>query len=165
MDLLVDRSFGATWDGRCMRCALGRNGIVQQKREGDGATPAGILPMRRALYRPDREARPQTRLALAALAPGDGWCDAPDDALYNRPVTLPYQAHAEEMWRADGLYDLLVVLGWNDAPVAPGRGSAIFLHLASPGYAPTEGCVALARADLLAVLGGADAGSRVIVAP
>ncbi len=165
MDLIVDSSGFATWNGQRMRCAVGRAGIGPRKREGDGATPAGILPMRRVLYRPDREAPPRTRLPFAALAQDDGWCDAPSDPLYNKPVTLPYRAHAETMWREDGLYDLLVVLGWNDAPIAKGGGSAIFLHLAAPGYAATQGCVALARTDLLAVVGGADAASRVIVNP
>ena len=148
-----------------MRCAIGRAGIVQQKREGDGGTPAAILPMRRVLYRPDREAPPPSRLPVTTIAPDDGWCDAPDDPRYNGPVKLPYPAHAEALWRADALYDLVVVLGWNDDPPAPGRGSAIFLHLAAPDFSPTAGCVALARADLLDVLSGADGASRVIVAP
>lgn len=148
-----------------MRCALGRAGIVRQKREGDGGTPAAILPMRRALYRPDREAPPRTRLPLGAIAPDDGWCDAPGDPRYNTPVSLPYPAHAEAMWRSDALYDLVVVLGWNDDPPVSGRGSAIFLHLAAPDFSLTAGCVALARADLLDVLSMADATSRVIVAP
>ncbi|HUK59347.1 MAG TPA: L,D-transpeptidase family protein [Stellaceae bacterium] len=165
MDLVVDGTGSALWNGRAMRCAVGRSGLAQQKREGDGATPVGILPMRRALYRPDRETPPATRLPVAPLAPDDGWCDAPGDPLYNRAVKLPYPAHAETMWRDDRLYDLVVVLGWNDAPVAKGAGSAIFLHLAAPGWGPTEGCVALARDDLLAVLAGADATSRVIVRP
>ena len=82
----------------------------------------------------------------------DGWCDDPGDAAYNRAVTLPYRASAESMWRADGLYDLVVITGHNDDPVVPGRGSAIFIHLASPDYGPTEGCVALSRPDLLAIL-------------
>jgi L,D-peptidoglycan transpeptidase YkuD (ErfK/YbiS/YcfS/YnhG family) len=164
MDLAVDGAGFATWNGRRMRCALGRGGVAQGKREGDGATPAGILPMRRALYRPDRETAPPTRLPLAPLAPDDGWCDAPDDPLYNCPVKLPYRASAEKLWRADRLYDLVVVLGWNDAPVAPGLGSAIFLHLAAPGFAPTEGCVALGRDDLLLVLSESSETSRVIVA-
>jgi L,D-peptidoglycan transpeptidase YkuD (ErfK/YbiS/YcfS/YnhG family) len=164
MDLAVDGAGFATWNGRRMRCALGRGGVAQVKREGDGATPAGILPMRRALYRPDRETAPATRLPLVPLLPNDGWCDAPDDPLYNRPVTLPYRAHAEKLWREDRLYDLVVVLGWNDAPAAPGLGSAIFLHLAAPGFAPTEGCVALDRDDLLLVLSECTETSQVIVA-
>jgi L,D-peptidoglycan transpeptidase YkuD (ErfK/YbiS/YcfS/YnhG family) len=163
MDLLLDRSGGALWGERRMRCAIGRAGIAAAKREGDHATPAGTWPMRRAFYRADRGAPPSTRLQLQPLDPADGWCDAPGDAEYNRLVRRPYVASAEPLWREDALYDLLIVLGYNDAPVVPGRGSAIFLHLATGDYAPTEGCVALARADLLAVLADADATCRVVI--
>lgn len=164
MDLLVSAEGAARWGERQMRCALGRSGIVTAKREGDGATPAGAFALRRVFYRPDREPPPQTALPLRALTPHDGWCDAPADRRYNRLVTLPYPARAETLWREDRLYDLIAVLGYNDAPVIPGRGSAIFLHLARPGYAPTEGCVALDRADWLAVLATADAASCVVIA-
>ena len=165
MDLRVDRSGGALWGERYFRCALGGAGIAAAKREGDHATPAGSWPMRRALYRPDREAPPSTRLPLRPLDPADGWCDAPGDGAYNRLVRLPYAARAERLWRDDPLYDLLIVLGYNDAPVVAGRGSAIFLHLARDDFAPTEGCIALARVDLLGLLAEADATCRVIVAP
>ena len=146
---------------RQVRCALGPSGVIdpQDKREGDGKTPLGILPIRRVLYRPDRGGPPRTALPTAPIAPDDGWCDAPDDPAYNLPVTLPYPASAERMWRDDGLYDLVVVLGYNEDPVQPGRGSAIFLHLAKPDYAPTQGCVALARPDLETVLGLAGPGA------
>ena len=138
--------------GQRFRAALGRGGIRVDKMEGDGATPAGLLPLRRVLYRADRLARPRSTLPIVPLAPHDGWCDDPDDAAYNRAVRLPYAGRHECLWRSDEVYDLVGVLGWNDAPVAKQRGSAIFLHLARPDYAPTEGCVALARPDLLAVL-------------
>jgi L,D-peptidoglycan transpeptidase YkuD (ErfK/YbiS/YcfS/YnhG family) len=139
------------------RCALGRGGVAAPgaKREGDGATPAGLWPLRRLLYRPDRLSAPKTRLPIAALAPANGWCDAPGDPAYNQAVTLPYPASAEHLWRDDGVYDLIAVLGYNDAPVVAGRGSAIFLHVARPDYSPTDGCVALAEADLLDVLANA----------
>ena len=163
MDLLVSAE-GARWGERQMRCALGRSGIITLKREGDGATPAGAFALRRVFFRPDREPPPQTALPLRALNRDDGWCDAPPDRLYNQLVTLPYPARAETLWREDRLYDLIAVLGYNDAPVIPGRGSAIFLHLARPDYAPTEGCVALDRADWLTVLAAADAASRVVIA-
>jgi L,D-peptidoglycan transpeptidase YkuD (ErfK/YbiS/YcfS/YnhG family) len=163
MDLVIASPGTALWGERLMRCALGRAGIAAAKREGDHATPAGAFVMRRALYRPDREAPPPTRLDLTPIDPGDGWCDAAADPAYNRPVRLPYAASAERLWRTDRLYDLVVVLGCNDAPVVPGLGSAIFLHLAAPDFAPTEGCIALARADLLAVLAAADGASRVVV--
>lgn len=134
------------------RAVLGRSGVRAQKQEGDGATPAGLLPLRRVLYRADRVARPHAAVPVAPLAPQDGWCDDPWDGAYNRPVRLPHPARHEALWRADEVYDVVGVLGWNDAPPVRDAGSAIFLHLARPDRAPTEGCIALALADLLAVL-------------
>jgi L,D-peptidoglycan transpeptidase YkuD (ErfK/YbiS/YcfS/YnhG family) len=148
------------WQGHRVKAALGKGGLkpAAEKREGDGASPIGAWPLRRVLYRPDKGPPPQTALPVEAIGPEDGWCDAPLDPNYNRPVTLPHATSAERMWRDDDLYDLVVVLGHNDDPVIPGAGSAIFLHLAKPDYAPTEGCVALARADLEALLAEAGPG-------
>jgi len=164
-DLLVDPRGVALWRGKRLRCALGRGGVRAEKREGDGATPAGAWPMRRLLYRADRLSRPPTMLAVEAIAKSDGWCDAPADARYNEKVMLPYGASAEALWREDEIYDLLVPLGYNDAPPVAGRGSANFLHVARADFASTEGCIALAKAELLAVLAGADARSWVVIAP
>jgi L,D-peptidoglycan transpeptidase YkuD (ErfK/YbiS/YcfS/YnhG family) len=147
-----------TADGRLLlgrqmfRAALGRGGVRADKREGDGATPVGLLPLRRVLYRADRAPIPRAAVPREPLAETDGWCDDPGHRDYNRMVRLPHPAHCESLWRGDGVYDIVGVLGWNDAPVERGRGSAIFLHVARPGYAPTEGCVALDGADLRAVL-------------
>jgi L,D-peptidoglycan transpeptidase YkuD (ErfK/YbiS/YcfS/YnhG family) len=152
MRLTVTPDGVAEWRGRRLRCALGRGGVRPDKREGDGATPAGIWRLRQLLYRADRIVPPALRLPARPLLPEDGWCDAPGDPAYNRPVRLPYAASAEALWREDAIYDLILPLGYNDAPVVPGRGSAIFLHVARPGWAPTQGCVALARDDLLALL-------------
>jgi L,D-peptidoglycan transpeptidase YkuD (ErfK/YbiS/YcfS/YnhG family) len=140
------------FQGQTWRCAVGRGGVRRDKQEGDGATPAGLLPLRRLYFRADRVAIPVCTVPREALAPGDGWCDDPVDRAYNRLVQLPYSGRHEELWRSDGLYDLVGVLGWNDEPVERGRGSAIFLHVARPDYAPTDGCVALALADLRRVL-------------
>jgi L,D-peptidoglycan transpeptidase YkuD (ErfK/YbiS/YcfS/YnhG family) len=96
--------------------------------------------MRRVLYRLDRLSAPTTPLPVAPLTPNDGWCDDPADPLYNRPVQLPYAGRHEELWRADDLYDVIVVIGHNDAPVVAGMGSAVFMHLASADYRPTQGC-------------------------
>jgi L,D-peptidoglycan transpeptidase YkuD (ErfK/YbiS/YcfS/YnhG family) len=142
------------WPGYRTRAALGKGGLLPaaDKREGDGASPIGAWPIRRVLYRPDKGPAPKTALPVEAIHREDGWCDAPLDPAYNRPVALPYPASAERLWRDDDVYDLVVVLGHNDDPVIPSAGSAIFLHLARPDYSPTEGCVALARADLEALL-------------
>ena len=139
-------------EGRTMRATIGRAGISAHKQEGDGATPAGVLPLRRVLYRADRLPPPRCAVPLEPIAPNDGWCDDPASPRYNRAVTLPFDASHEELWRADGLYDVIGVLGWNDDPPVRERGSAIFLHVATPDYAPTAGCVALALPDLLALL-------------
>lgn len=138
--------------GLIFRAALGRGGVRIDKQEGDGATPAGVMKLRRVLYRADRLPPPACAVPVEPLAPDDGWCDNSANSKYNRPVQLPYDAHVEELWRQDHLYDVIGVLGWNDAPVRAGRGSAIFLHLARPDYAPTDGCVALRRQDLLQAL-------------
>jgi L,D-peptidoglycan transpeptidase YkuD (ErfK/YbiS/YcfS/YnhG family) len=153
--------------GRRTRCALGPNGVTPAaaKREGDGMSPAGTWPIRRVRYRPDRRAPPITALPTEALSPEDGWCDAPGDAAYNRPVRLPYPASAERLWRDDHVYDLIVELGYNDDPVVAGAGSAIFLHLAKPGYTPTEGCVALSAEDLEALLRAAKPGDTLVISP
>jgi L,D-peptidoglycan transpeptidase YkuD (ErfK/YbiS/YcfS/YnhG family) len=138
--------------GQVFRAALGRSGVLASKQEGDGATPAGNLPLRRVLYRADREATPRCAVSVEPIAPMDGWCDDPASPDYNRMIRLPHAARHEALWREDGLYDIVGVLGWNDAPVRPGRGSAIFLHVARPDFRPTEGCVAVAAADLRAIL-------------
>jgi L,D-peptidoglycan transpeptidase YkuD (ErfK/YbiS/YcfS/YnhG family) len=134
------------------RAALGRGGVRLDKLEGDGATPVAVLPLRRVLYRADRVRAPECAVAVEPIAPDDGWCDDPAERDYNRMIRLPHDGHYEELWRRDALYDVIVVLGWNDAPVERGRGSAIFLHVARADYAPTEGCIALALDDLRRVL-------------
>ncbi len=133
-------------------CALGRSGISPVKREGDGITPAGCWPLRRLLYRADRLEKPETHLPSDMIAREQGWCDDPASPDYNRLVRLPIAASHEHMWRDDHVYDLVVVLGFNDDPVVPGAGSAIFFHLAHQDFRPTEGCVAVALPAMLEIL-------------
>jgi len=176
VEILVFPDGRLQWGGRRVRCALGRGGVRADKREGDGATPVGRFPLRRVFYRADRVPPPATGLPVQTIAPDLGWCDDPAHADYNRMVGLPFAASHERLWRDDALYDLLAVIGYNDEPVAPGLGSAIFLHVAKPSarpspaggrgerasgpdFAPTEGCVALVLAelsDLLAACGPGD---------
>lgn len=132
--------------------ALGRNGIARTKREGDGLTPAGRFHAVAVLFRADRVRRPLSRLPVIAIQRDLGWCDDPNDRSYNRPVRLPFAGSHERMWRADRLYDIVVVIDFNLARPRPGGGSAIFLHVASPDYAPTEGCIGIGRRDLERVI-------------
>jgi L,D-peptidoglycan transpeptidase YkuD (ErfK/YbiS/YcfS/YnhG family) len=146
-------------------CALGRGGRRAGKREGDGATPLGTWRVRDVLYRADRVRRPGTMLPIRQIAVDDGWCDAPGDRNYNRPVRHPYPASAERLWREDGLYDIVVVLDYNLCPRIRGKGSAIFLHVARPGYRPTEGCIALRKEHLLRLLARLAPGALIRTAP
>jgi L,D-peptidoglycan transpeptidase YkuD (ErfK/YbiS/YcfS/YnhG family) len=133
-------------------CVIGRSGRSHGKKEGDGATPVGRWQLLRIVYRADRTLPPGSRLPARAMAVSEGWCDAAGDRNYNRPVRLPYPASHEVMRRADGLYDLVVILSHNQRPRSQGRGSAVFLHLMDPDGKPTAGCVALSRRDMATVL-------------
>jgi L,D-peptidoglycan transpeptidase YkuD (ErfK/YbiS/YcfS/YnhG family) len=151
------------WSGGSAVAAVGRSGVRADKREGDGTTPEGIFPLLSIYYRPDRIAPPRSQLPVNALARDDGWVDDPGNANYNRLVSLPYPASAERMWRDDQLYDALVVIGYNTDPVVPGAGSAIFLHIATPDFSPTAGCVAVSRDVLLGVLPLLRRGSKITI--
>ena len=148
MDLVVSYSPQGPvldWGAGPRCCAIGPAGISRKVSEGDGATPLGVFALREIFYRADRVAPPRSILPLRVIAKDDGWCDAPGDENYNRLVKLPYPASAENLWRDDDVYNILVVIGFNDDPVVADKGSAIFLHLARPDYRPTAGCVALSE--------------------
>jgi L,D-peptidoglycan transpeptidase YkuD (ErfK/YbiS/YcfS/YnhG family) len=149
-------------DGVAIPCTIGRAGAcpAAAKREGDGMTPLGCWPIRAVMFRPGRGA-PPAGLALPWrwVREGDGWSDGPGDPQYNRPVRHPHRFSAERLERDDGLYDVIVVLGHNDAPPVRGMGSAIFLHCGEGQ--PTEGCVAIGKEALLRLLAQLRAGDVV----
>ncbi len=149
--------------GETIAAVFGKGGAkpAAEKREGDGATPLGLWPIRAALLRPDRVATPATRLPWRWLRPSDGWSDDAADPSYNRPVTLPHRFSAETLWRDDHVYDVILVLGHNDSPPVATLGSAIFWHLTQPDRRPTEGCVAIDRDTMLRWLDKLKAGDQI----
>ena len=157
MDLIVEARMGeprgvARLGDRVFPCALGRAGLVADQREGDHGTPIGRFPFRRLLYRADRVSHIETRLPALHIESTDGWCDDPASPDYNRPVRLPHPARHEKLWLDSHLYDLVVVIGHNDDPIVKAAGSAVFVHVARETFAPTEGCIAFTRDDLLTIL-------------
>lgn len=149
----VDDSGGKLiFNDKTYKCAVGKGGILENKAEGDGATPVGCFPIRKIYYRADRIQNIYTVIPTEALKEDDGWCDDSNDENYNKFVKLPYPVSNENLWREDNLYDIIVILGYNDNPAIPGKGSAIFMHVARPTYSPTAGCIALSQEDLLEVL-------------
>ena len=165
MELIVDPAGFLTANGTTWPIALGRGGISNEKREGDGATPSGIWRLGRVFYRADRVDTPQTGLRTVPLQPNWGWCDDPDHPDYNTLITLPHTAHHEDMWREDALYDVVVEILYNSGPTLPGAGSAIFMHVAKPDFTPTEGCIALNIQDLLGLLRLCNDGDVLVIPP
>lgn len=134
------------------RCALGRGGVKEGKHEGDGATPVGEFPIREVYFRSDRGERPDSPFLTNEITPHDGWSDDVSDKLYNSHVTLPHKGSHETLWREDHIYDIIIVLGYNDEPSVAGKGSAIFMHIARPALTPTDGCIAFSEEDLREIL-------------
>jgi L,D-peptidoglycan transpeptidase YkuD (ErfK/YbiS/YcfS/YnhG family) len=149
----ADSSLGwASLGEKRWRCVVGAGGVREDKVEGDAATPVGEFPLRRIYFRNDRLVLPKVRLPARPIGEHDGWCDDPRSPAYNRLVRIPNEWSHEKMWREDGLYDVVVVVGYNDDPPEGEWGSAIFLHIARDDMSPTQGCVAFARSDLLELL-------------
>ena len=134
------------------RAALGRSGRSSRKREGDGATPITPMKLLYGHFRGDRLSAPKTMLPMKPINDKMLWCDAPNDANYNRPVHAPFHPSHEKMMRDDHLYDICLVMDWNISSRRRSRGSAIFFHLAKSGYKPTEGCIAIRLRDMQRLL-------------
>jgi L,D-peptidoglycan transpeptidase YkuD (ErfK/YbiS/YcfS/YnhG family) len=159
-----DRSRGWLMAGSlAVPVALGRGGIRANKREGDGGTPRGTFQLRRLWWRADRLPRPRTLLPVRRIRTDDGWCEDPRDRHYNQPIRLPPSLPADRLWRTDHLYDLIIELDHNTRPRIAGRGSAVFVHVARPGFAPTAGCVALKADALLRLIVHAGPRTRIVV--
>ena len=150
-------------DRRAIRPALGRASVKAAKREGDGATPAGQFHPVRLWWRADRLPRPRTLLPVRRITVDDAWCEDPADRRYNRPFPRSANEPGDRLKRADGLYDLIVEVDHNTRPRVVGHGSAVFIHVARPGFAPTAGCIALSRGDLQRLLRRLSPKTRIIV--
>jgi L,D-peptidoglycan transpeptidase YkuD (ErfK/YbiS/YcfS/YnhG family) len=146
-----------------LRVALGRSGIRANKREGDGATPRGRFRPLRLWWRADRGPRPQTGLPIRLIGRSDGWCEEPDHPRYNRPIRVAEGSAADCLWREDRLYDLIVEIDHNTRPRVARRGSAVFIHVARPGFQPTAGCIALRLAALRRLVARLGRNTRIIV--
>ena len=154
-----------TFKTKTFPCVLGENGIVSNKSEGDKTTPSGLFSFREIYFRHDRLSRPKTGLKTHAIKPHDGWCDDPNHKDYNRKITLPHSGHNESLWRDDGLYDILAVIGYNDRPIKRALGSAIFLHVAPTGFQNTRGCIAVSLSDLLEIVKDLTPENRIQILP
>lgn len=150
--IIISRSGTAYFHDKEYRCALGKGGVKQDKHEGDGATPLGEFPIRCVFYRADRINKPESPFFTTEISEHDGWSDEVADKLYNTHITLPYSGSHEKLFREDHSYNIIVSLGYNDAPPVAGKGSAIFIHIAQPEFTPTDGCIAFTENNLREIL-------------
>jgi L,D-peptidoglycan transpeptidase YkuD (ErfK/YbiS/YcfS/YnhG family) len=153
-----------TADGWTVPVALGRGGILANKREGDGGTPRGTFYPRRLWWRADRHRRPQTLLPARPIRPEDAWCEDPNDRHYNQPIRLGHNQAGDRLTRGDHLYDFIIEIDHNAAPRVSGRGSAVFLHLARTNFSPTAGCVSMTKSSMLRLLRRMGPQTRIIIA-
>jgi len=152
-----------TGGGLTVPVALGRGGILANKREGDGGTPRGSFRPRQLWWRADRHGRPRTFLAVRPIKPEDAWCEDPADRHYNRPLRLTADSGGDRLTRADHLYDFIVEIDHNTRPRIAGRGSAVFLHLARENFAPTAGCVSMTKPAMLHLLRRLSPKTRIVI--
>jgi L,D-peptidoglycan transpeptidase YkuD (ErfK/YbiS/YcfS/YnhG family) len=152
-----------TGGGLAIPVALGRGGILANKREGDGGTPRGTFHPRQLWWRADRHNRPRTLLPARPIEPEDAWCEDPSDRHYNRPLRLEPDRGGDRLIRADHLYDFIVEIDHNTRPRIAGRGSAVFLHLARENYGPTAGCVSMTKTAMLRLLRRLSPKTRIVI--
>ena len=150
MNLLVKNNY-LFLENKILPCAIGRNGITKNKKEGDLSTPFGTFCFNKIYYREDKLGKRKFKIDFATIQKSDGWCDEPKSRFYNQHILFPFNESAEHLYRDDSIYDIVCVLNYNTSPAIPGLGSAIFLHIAKPNFEGTEGCIAIEKAALLEI--------------
>jgi len=150
-------------DGRVIPVALGRGGILTDKREGDGGTPRGVFHPVRLWWRGDRHPRPRTGLPMRRIAAADAWSEDPAERRYNQPIQIKDGEPGDRLMREDHLYDFIIEIDHNTRPIIRGRGSAVFLHLARDHFAPTAGCVGMTRGAMLRLLARLGPQTRIVI--
>lgn len=150
MHLLVKNNLLYT-KNKSFRCSIGTNGFTDNKVEGDLCTPTGKFNFNEIFYRRDKLGETKFLLPTYNITENDGWCDEPRSDFYNQHIKFPFKDSAENLYRSDDLYDIVCVISYNTDPVLPGKGSAIFLHVASHDFNSTHGCVALGKEDMIEV--------------
>jgi len=135
-----------------IKCAIGKRGIGNKKREGDQITPKGKFKVKSILYRKDRLSHFKSKITKLPIKRDMGWCDDPKSKKYNKLIKLPFKGSFEKLYRKDNTYDIILVLNYNLNPVRKGKGSAIFIHVAKKDFKNTLGCIAVSKKNLLKIV-------------
>ena len=162
MDIIIENNV-FKFNNKEFMCSIGKNGFTSNKVEGDGCTPNGIYKFKEVFYREDKIKDLNFLIESKIIKKESGWCDDINSDLYNKYIEFPFAFSAEHLFREDDLYDLIYVINYNTDPIVKNKGSAIFLHIANPDYAPTEGCIALKKEDLIEISGNLKSDTRLII--
>jgi len=146
-----------------IKCTIGKKGITKNKKEGDLKTPSGIFKFKKIFYRKDRIKFFKSPIKKNCIKKNIGWCDDPSSKHYNKEIKFPFKGSAEKLWRKDNIYDLIIVLNYNLNPIIKNRGSAIFLHISKKNYAPTKGCIAINKKDMINLISKIKYNSKLII--
>ena len=139
-------------DDFSFKCVIGKNGISNNKVEGDKKTPKGIFDIENLYYRKDKINKIQTKLRSIPISKSMGWCDdVKNKKYYNKLIKIGNKIKHEKLFRNDRKYDLLIPIKYNYKKRILGKGSCIFLHLTN-NYKPTAGCIAINKNDFLIML-------------
>ena len=140
------------YKGYKLKCCIGKSGLTTRKKEGDLATPKGLFKLGLLYYRKDRIKTLKCKLKKKVIKKNMGWCDDVKSKKYNKEISFPFKYRAEKLYRIDRIYDIFINIKYNQSPVIRNKGSAIFLHLSTKNYKPTNGCVAIQQKDFLKIL-------------
>ena len=160
MHILINKKY-LTYNQYKVKCAVGKRGISQKKREGDLITPVGRYRIKYVLYRKDRIKKIQTQLRKIIIRKNMGWCDDPRSKNYNKLINLPFNYSYEKLFKKENIYDIILVLDYNMRPVKKNKGSAIFIHITKKNYKKTQGCIAIKKTELLKILKKIDINTKV----
>jgi len=151
MHIIINKKY-LTYNNYKVKCALGKRGIGNKRREGDFITPKGNFKIKYILYRKDRIKRIQSKIKKIIIKKNMGWCDDPLSKNYNKLIKIPSEYNYEKLYKKDNVYDIILVLNYNMNPVVKNKGSAIFIHVTKANYKKTEGCVAIKKVHLLKII-------------
>ena len=151
MNIIIKNKF-LLYKGYKLKCAIGKSGIKNSKKEGDLSTPHGTFKLGMLYYRKDRNQSFKTKLKKKIIRKNMGWCNDSKSKKYNQEIFFPFKYKAEKLYRRDKIYDILINIKYNYYPIKKGKGSAIFLHLTNKNYQPTKGCIAILKKDFLKIL-------------
>ena len=151
------------FDNYKLRCSLGKRGITNNKKEGDQKTPKGTFLFKSIFYRKDKISNLKCVLNKKIIKKNMGWCDDPISKYYNKLIYFPFKNSAEKLWLKEKIYDIILIINYNLKPVIKGKGSAIFLHIAKKNYAPTRGCIAIKKKDMLFFITKVNSRTKLII--